>query len=480
MTPFAEGISIDKTQAAEKMFIPLSDQEESSLSGMKRTLEPFLVAAHVDKHRFVLRNGSPPQMHHALVIIDERRGDLRSLKELKLEEPVKIQGALTVTERVLRHWRDTAGKSEALSPFGFYFIQSTNQVRYLPAAVCKGEWPESVGPFLNETVQANKTKRLSEAELCDNFGRVFFKLVHGEALPSKDFLGTINRVPDRRLRDTWKRLVSSEVTSLDDAVSLLKAALVHEKNPPRQELLPLSQAKSPRRRSLWLRILALLLLTGAVASAFGYRPVASWIKGLSALVKQEPAAPGKDAEPGDRDGKQDDQNSSEDNQRQNQGSEQNGEQPAVPPGEITAPAKIPLQWLVIYKPRRPDKPAGPEDEMKAPTLKTPGAILPGVQRSDENLPQVDEGKRVQVSTIPLKPEYEVWKFTGPEEEKAKAWIKEQLIRIAQTSEIDFIEQKGSWAIRNSPKYVAQISAELEKLQYDLVLPPGGTDAEKRL
>ena len=282
--PFDAPIGVDKTQPAEKLLIPLGDQEETSIAGMKKALDQVILSARVEKHKFIARNGSPPELHRSVVVLEERRGDFRPLDRLDLGQPDRVRKLLTVCERVIKHWRDSQGKPEALSPFGFYFVQSVDQVRYLPASVCRADWPESVAPFVNEAARESK-KRLSESELCDNLCRTLFLLVHGEVLPPKEVLNTINRIPDRHLREAWKRLLTAEVGGIDEALKILNSALVHDQNPPRQELLPATLPPPHRLLPRWTWVAALAVIAGVLA-VVGYQWGLPGRKALADLVKR--------------------------------------------------------------------------------------------------------------------------------------------------------------------------------------------------
>ncbi|MBY0458146.1 MAG: hypothetical protein K2V38_12460, partial [Gemmataceae bacterium] len=343
----------------------------------------------------------------------------------------------------------------------------------------------SVVPFLGEPARAPKSARLSEAELCDNLARVFFKLVHNDVLPPKDLLPALQRVEDKGLRDAWKGLLSGEVDKLDDAVQRLDKALVHAKNPPSQQLLPATPPSGGSRFPRWLALLLLLLLLGGATAALLASGVVDWNK-LAGAFRGPAAGNGPGPEGAAPEPKQ-------------QTPSNTPSTPASPgqPGGTPGAAprkKIAVQELVIYRkdqkksgllpsgvplPKQP-LPTSPLPEMLPPSAPIPG-VLGGANPAAPVL-KIDTAKKEQTSTIPIKPDHEPWRFTDPGEDKVKEWLKAELVRIAQTQDVNF-EDKNSvwrWVIKDSPVDLSEIQDELLTLTYDLVVPATGKGPEQQL
>ncbi|MBY0457059.1 MAG: hypothetical protein K2V38_06970, partial [Gemmataceae bacterium] len=132
LTPYTESFVVDKTQMPERLLLTLTEAEETSLATLRKTLPQEIVSARLETRKLLSRNGSPPEIARWLVVLDERRGDIRSLAKLDLSEPEKVRNAIQVCGRIAQYYRDSASKPEALTPYGLYLIQSANQVRYLP------------------------------------------------------------------------------------------------------------------------------------------------------------------------------------------------------------------------------------------------------------------------------------------------------------------------------------------------------------
>jgi hypothetical protein len=211
--------------------------------------------------------------------------------------------------------------------------------------------------------------------------------------------------------------------------------------------------------SEWFTILVVLLF-GAVAVGWWQEDRLRQWWGISATQPDRKDGEKDGKKDGEKDGKKDgEKDGKKDGEKDGKKDDNGGRQKKDPPAALIN-KKIPSQELVIYRPKFPEKTPLPDG-------------------ADAHVLEIDYAKNKQHSILPIKPDVDAWKFAEPGEEKAKAWIQEQLARIAQTKEVAFLDKDWVWEIKNSPMYLAQIQDEFSQLHYDLIVPANGKDPEKR-